>query len=112
LTLLGDSDATRSTVNPEGDIPQISFRQAVMRLGESVDLVKLDCEGAEWDILRDAPVWNSVKNIAMEYHLWPDSDHSYQEVRNTPENLRFKIKKQLILNPFAGLILGSKSIDH
>lgn len=36
---------------------------------ESVDLLKLDCEGAEWDLLPAAePVMPRVRQICMEYH--------------------------------------------
>lgn len=48
----------------------------------------------------------------MEYHLWPGTSHSHKEIRNTFENLGFKIKKQQVLNAFAGLILGSKPITR
>jgi FkbM family methyltransferase len=50
-------------------IPQISFRTAIDRIGNSVDLLKLDCEGAEWEILALEGCWKSVRNIRMEYHL-------------------------------------------
>jgi hypothetical protein len=37
---------------------------------ESVDLLKVDCEGGEYDILPDAPddVLRRVRNIVFEYH--------------------------------------------
>ncbi len=36
----------------------------------SIDLLKLDCEGAEWGILQGAdPVIDRVSQIALEYHL-------------------------------------------
>jgi hypothetical protein len=35
-----------------------------------IDLLKLDCEGAEWDILPAAePVLAQVQQICMEYHV-------------------------------------------
>src|SRR6202022_520478 len=65
-----DSVQNRTHSDPSGQIPQIAFRTAIERLGGSVGLVKLDCEGAEWDLLGDATSWRGVERIAMEYHLW------------------------------------------
>jgi hypothetical protein len=40
----------------------------VAELG-SVDLLKMDCEGAEWDIFKQREPWQKVRHLAMEYHL-------------------------------------------
>ena len=53
----------------QGDVPQVAFATAVERLGGQVDLVKMDCQGAEWDILQVADVWAGVQRVVMEYHL-------------------------------------------
>lgn len=45
---------------------------------EQVDLLKMDCEGAEFDILEKAPssVFKKIRSIVLEYHDWvPDGDH-------------------------------------
>jgi FkbM family methyltransferase len=44
---------------------------AIMRGLVRVDLLKLDCEGAEWDILRaaDRAVLEGIHAIRMEYHM-------------------------------------------
>jgi FkbM family methyltransferase len=62
---------------------------------QTIDLLKLDCEEAEWDILPSAePVLNQVKQLCMEYHngkldsAWLESwlrKHGYQ-VRTTRGN--------------------------
>ncbi|MFM9102184.1 MAG: FkbM family methyltransferase [Cyanobium sp.] len=44
----GESMVGQCKVTPAGDIRLVSLRTAVERLGGSVDLLKLDCEGAEW----------------------------------------------------------------
>lgn len=47
------------------------------QLGQ-VDLLKMDCEGAEFRILEDSPghVFDKVSHIALEYHDWvPGGDH-------------------------------------
>jgi len=48
-----------------------SLAEILPRLGlEAVDLLKLDCEGAEYSILMKSPpaLLNQVKRIVMEYH--------------------------------------------
>jgi FkbM family methyltransferase len=61
---------TRSSEDSCGGIQQVSLEHAIERIGGSVDLLKLDCEGAEWEILTPNDHWKSVRNIRMEYHLF------------------------------------------
>jgi hypothetical protein len=53
----------------DGNIPQIDLDTAIERIGGTVDLLKLDCEGAEWDMFRSPNPWRHIRNIRMEYHL-------------------------------------------
>jgi Methyltransferase FkbM domain len=62
-----------------GNIAQCAFAEAVTRLGQ-VDLLKLDCEGAEWAILSDPAPWRSVRSLVMEYHLWAKPNSTTQEL--------------------------------
>jgi hypothetical protein len=41
----------------------------VRRIGGSVDLSKLDCERAEWDLLGTERAWHPIRRIRMGYHL-------------------------------------------
>ena len=66
-----ESNAARTRSSPsETGIPQVTLETAIERIGGSVDLLKLDCEGAEWEILAKAKNLDAVKNIRMEYHLF------------------------------------------
>ncbi len=52
-------------------VPALSLRDAFQRLGlQRCHLLKLDCEGAEYSILFNAPdsVLESIDHIVMEYH--------------------------------------------
>lgn len=52
-------------------VSSLSLVDALAKLGlESCDLLKLDCEGAEYDILFGAPqpVLEHIQRIVMEYH--------------------------------------------
>lgn len=70
-----ESVHTTSRQDLAGTIPQIAFRTAVTRIGGSVDLLKMDCEGAEWEMLEDPASWRSVRYVSMEYHLRPGLGH-------------------------------------
>ncbi len=66
----GPSNLARTSVTDAGEIPLISLDTAIQRLGGSVDLLKLDCEGAEWDLFPLADAWRHIRNVRMEYHLF------------------------------------------
>lgn len=101
------SGKTRSTVSESGDIPMVSLKRAIERIGGRVDLAKVDCEGAEWLLFEDTDTWQLVQNLALEYHLW--SGHSHAETRQVIENLGFQIKKQIPIDKWYGLILASRT---
>lgn len=94
ITLEKNTDSVLSRSKPDsiGKTPQISFSKAIERLGGKVDLVKLDCEGAEWEIFADKESWRAVTWLTMEYHLWPN--HTHDEVAKALVELGFKILQQ------------------
>jgi FkbM family methyltransferase len=71
-----------------GATPVESFQSVVDRLGP-IDLLKLDCEGAEWEIFRCTDGWRHVHAVAMEYHLWAKTGSSPDDVRNALNGLGF-----------------------
>lgn len=101
------SGKTRSTVSESGDVPMVSFRRAIERIGGSVDLAKVDCEGAEWLLFEDQDTWQLVQNLSLEYHLW--SGHTHAETRQVIENLGFRIGKQTPIDKWYGSILASRT---
>jgi FkbM family methyltransferase len=101
------SGKTRSTVSESGDIPMVSFRRAIERIGGSVDLAKVDCEGAEWLLFKDTEIWQFVENLSLEYHLW--SGHTNAETRQLIQNLGFRIGKQILIDKWYGSILASRT---
>ena len=62
--------ASRTVLGVQGTVEMVTLERLMDRYGvESVDLLKLDCEGAEWDILPAAePVLSRVRQISMEFH--------------------------------------------
>lgn len=105
LLLDEDSVLTRSEQNEAGDIPAVAFRKAIQRLGGEADLLKLDCEGAEWELFEDQETWKNVRDLSMEYHLWPN--HTHEEVYGVVRKLGFTVQKQLPASDF-GLLRASR----
>lgn len=65
----GRSLDTQMKESPSGAIELVSIRSAMDKLGSTVDLLKMDCEGGEWSILRDRACLSRARYVAMEYHL-------------------------------------------
>lgn len=103
-----ESVQTRSESDPAGPIPAVAFAKAIQRLGGAVDLVKMDCEGAEWEIFEDRGAWRCVRNVSLEYHLSPGRSHS--EVPEILRGLGFTVRRHSP-GPGFGLTLASRH-DH
>lgn len=101
-----DSVQTRSLTDVSGQIPQTSFRETIARLGGKVDLVKMDCEGAEWDIFQDVNSWQRVRHVTMEYHLWPN--HTHDEVLAVIRSLGFRVREHKPTELDFGLLIASR----
>ena len=97
----GESMVGQCKVAPTGDIRLVSLRTAVARLGGSVDLLKLDCEGAEWEMFDDLEPFKAVGMIRMEYHL-TCSDQSLGWMIDRLESVGFSLLK-LQPNPGFGI---------
>jgi FkbM family methyltransferase len=82
----------RLAADAEGAIRLISFKQVLDRLGETVDLLKLDCEGGEWSIMEDRESLRRVKHIAMEYHLACENSLPLWELVCLLKRERFEIE--------------------
>ncbi len=93
------------TDSPIGQIPKIAFETAIKRLGGEVDLLKLDCEGSEWEILRDHASFKKVRFMSLEYHLM--AQHTHREIVEVVRNLDFKILRQ-IKSPVTGILQACK----
>jgi FkbM family methyltransferase len=54
----------------ETEVPTIAFAEVIERVDGDVSLLKLDCEGAEYDIVERSPAaaWTRVKRVVAEYH--------------------------------------------
>lgn len=64
---LGESGAT--TI----EVPCVSLFDVIESVGRQVDVLKMDAEGAEYDVVLNSPehVWSRVERVVMEYHAMP-----------------------------------------
>ena len=65
----GSSNLARTVAGEAGAIVLTGFATVIERIGGRIDLLKIDCEGAEWDFMRDPALFAQVGTIRMEYHL-------------------------------------------
>ena len=75
-------------------VPAITLDEALSRLnGFRCDLLKMDCEGAEYDILMmaDESCWQRIGQIVLEYHDGV-SEHSHQDLIDLFEKRGFKTR--------------------
>jgi len=88
----GDSNQARTTGATEGiAVPQIDLATAVKRLNGYVELAKIDCEGAEWEMFENPEPWRSIEELRIEYHLIDRYDSS--DVLKHLKNFDFNILK-------------------
>ena len=94
----------RTTDDSSGSIQVEAFQEAKHRIGLPVDLLKLDCEGAEWQILARADLLEAVSSITMEYHL--DGTHGHDDAERLVKNAGFRIVDQVPAHGNAGMMLA------
>lgn len=92
-----------------GDIPRAAFSTAIERMGGHCDLVKLDCEGAEWEILTDIESWRNVDHLTMEYHLWHEN-HRHEDMIRLVADLGFVISRQTPVHHDCGILWASRKV--
>ena len=101
----GESDLhTTSEVADNGDITGTSLRDVIQRQGGSIDILKLDCEGAEWALFEDVDAWKAIAGITMEYHLWARPGYTERHITDALTGLGFTILAHHPLSPQFGLI--------
>ena len=86
-----DSVFTQCVANASGTIEIIPLHEAIDRIapGGNLDLLKLDCEGAEWEIFQDRAAMARVGRLTMEYHL--TASRSLDDFRSLLRETGFKI---------------------
>ena len=73
------------------------------------NILKIDCEGGEYDILESLPNqdYNKIKKIYFEYHINKNNHEKLNSVIEILKNKKFVIKK-IVTNENLGLIFARK----
>lgn len=90
VNLRSGSDSLHSVIfeSSKATIPQYPFIDAVARL-RNVDLLKLNCEGTEWNLFSDPGPWQRVGSLVLEYHLWAKPGATEETVEQALRTLGF-----------------------
>ena len=94
----GSSNLAQTIAGETGSIVLTSFATLLERIGGRIDLLKVDCEGAEWDFMRDPALFAHVGTIRMEYHLV--NGRTLDDVHGLALGIGFRVTKVVANNGF------------
>jgi FkbM family methyltransferase len=104
-----DSDLhTTARISSTGAVTGTAFRKVIERAGGRIDILKVDCEGGEWDMFDDEGAWSRVRGLTMEYHLWAKEGSTAANIKNILEKLGFTILSLDELSDRYGLVTAVK----
>lgn len=92
VDVFGSADGTSSK----------GINDVIRAVGEPIDLLKLDCEGAEWEIFQYAD-FSNVRSLVAELHNVPNGDH--------PALMAFKGKSLQELAESARIVLRNAGFN-
>ena len=97
----GDGSVAYFIENPTGKIPITTLHQIIKDNPKGIDLLKLDCEGYEYELFKAKGIWNDIRYITMEYH-----SNDLDKVVMILERLGFKILRTFVGPFWIGNILA------
>jgi FkbM family methyltransferase len=91
-------------------VPAVSFDDAVANAPAPVDVVKIDCEGGEYDlVLASSPEsWASVQRVVIEYH--PVPGHDWDELRKWFEAVGLEVQLESRLGGYGCVWLSREPL--
>ena len=90
--------STKRAIEPTGEIQpiQTTTLERVFQKNriEKCDLIKIDCEGSEFDIIYNTPkeIFTKTSNIFLEYHDWIAGESS-EKLKQFLSNQGYKVEK-------------------
>ena len=104
----GDTVHTRCMPSQSGEIRITAISEATRRIafGAEVDLLKLDCEGSEWEILEETESMSHIMRLTMEYHL--DAHQTLSDLMEKLGKSGFRVEFQRADGPNYGRIWASR----
>jgi len=103
-----DALAARAAI----EVATTTFDQAVMNSPAPFDLVKMDCEGGEYELVyASSPSnWASVQRVVMEYH--PVDGESWAELRDWLERVGLRVVRHQPGRPGLGTAWLARSTER
>lgn len=79
---------------------------------QKCNFLKIDCEGAEYDILESVPdeYFKIIMKIGMEYHFSDTKSNLLRELKERLQNMNYKIQENPLLNGLG--LLFAKRIEN
>ena len=77
------------------------------------DFIKMDCEGAEYDIIRSLPeeYFTKIKKMIIEYHMIDKKPELLNELISKLESLLFVVEKKILFSDIGFLYVKTKRIN-
>ena len=91
-------------------MPAITFDDAVASAPAPVDVVKIDCEGGEYDlVLGSSPEsWARVQRVVIEFH--PVPGHDWDELRERFEAVGLHVQQESTLGGYGCVWLSREPL--
>jgi len=94
-------------------VDTVSLTDIVELVKEPIDILKLNCEGAEYDILLNSPdeVFDNINSIRLEYHNFESNDTNYHvsSLHERLEQLNYNTKLATVVASTHGIVIYTKS---
>ncbi|MBJ7608234.1 MAG: FkbM family methyltransferase [Candidatus Dormibacteraeota bacterium] len=86
-------------------VESVSFDDVIGPSQDDIDLLKVDCEGAEYEIVRGGSPssWRRVRRLVIEHHAVPGE--SWSELRRSLADLGFRVLKERPDGTASGLVI-------
>lgn len=93
-------------LSSEGDVDVAVIDSAQVADGRWIDLLKMDCEGGEWEILADGSLLKRSNCVVIEYHV--EGDRTPELLRHWLEQAGHTIHFHLGITPYSGHFVSAK----